>query len=217
MKIIRYLEGLCPIILVVGLIACEGPAGPEGPQGAQGLQGEQGPQGEEGNANVVADTLTLTNTDWLWNSILWVQTTPSGASGYSTRYVDLTIPAITEDILNSGQVSVYMENAPSFTPGAWVSLPLEFSFTSYSINYKFEIFEGLIRLHYYHARNDPNATPPSTQDQVIPTRLYKWVVIEGDFAAKMDASGIDMSNHDEVMAYFAARSIPMNTGTLMQH
>ncbi|MGK7391098.1 MAG: collagen-like triple helix repeat-containing protein [Candidatus Cyclobacteriaceae bacterium M2_1C_046] len=215
MKNIKYLSGLGTIILILGLLACEGPAGSEGPQGTQGLQGELGPQGEEGNANVVADTLTLTNDDWIWNSTFYLQTTNSGANGYFTRYVDLNIPAITEDILYSGQINIYMENAPTFS-SSWVSLPLEFTLTTYSIIYQFEIFEGLIRFHYFHVRNDPDATPPSTVDAVIPTRLYKWVVIEGNFAAKMEAAGIDMSNYDEVIEYFKSRSIPIKSGTVMQ-
>src|SRR4030042_2212396 len=40
---------LLPIVLMIGLVACEGPEGPEGPAGAEGPQGDKGDQGDPGN------------------------------------------------------------------------------------------------------------------------------------------------------------------------
>lgn len=216
MKQIKGLYGVGILVLVIGVLACEGPTGPrgpQGPQGEQGTEGPEGPQGPEGNANVVADTLTLTDSDWIYNSIFWLGTGPGASSGYISRYADLAVPALTQDILYAGEIRVYMEHAPSATPGAMTSLPLIFSHTSYTRNYFYELSVGQIRLHYFHTRNDPSFTPPNPQTVTIPDRLYKWVVIEGTLASQMEKDGVDLNVYDEVASYFHSRGIPMVAGT----
>ncbi|MGK7313243.1 MAG: hypothetical protein ACN0LA_13495 [Candidatus Longimicrobiales bacterium M2_2A_002] len=190
-------------LIVCGVMACEGPTGP---------QGEQGPQGEAGNANVVADTLTLTNGDWISNSIFWLDTSPNSSTGFISRYVDLNIPAITEEILYAGEIRVYMENSPISAPGSLTPLPVVFIVSDYSRNYFYETSVGKIRLHYFHRPNYAGATLPNPADETIPTRLYKWVVIEGTLASQMMAEGVDLDVQDDVSQFLSARGIPVQTG-----
>jgi hypothetical protein len=192
----------------------EGPTGPEGPQGPQGEQGPQGPQGPEGNANVVADTLTLADADWLWNSLWSLNTTNSSTTSYLSRYADIDVPSITQDILEAGEVRVYMQASNNFD--SWTSLP--FVFTSFNntfnYNYQYEISSERIRLHYFHAKIDPDASIPSAREQEIPTRKYRWVVIEGNLVAKMNKANIDLNNYAEVKTFFNQRGISVESGII---
>jgi hypothetical protein len=66
--------------------------------GKDGAPGATGPQGPSGNANVQATTFTVTSTQW--------QSTGTGGTDYE-KYVDLTVPSITQNILDNGAVLVY--------------------------------------------------------------------------------------------------------------
>jgi len=71
--------------------------------GITGPQGPQGPQGPTGNANV--QSITFTNITVPLDSI----------------YI-FNIPAITQGILDSGNVSVFYQN-PAQSPDTWYPLP----------------------------------------------------------------------------------------------
>ena len=103
------------------LIACskEGPAGPQGPQGTAGPQGTQGAQGTpgtpgaqgpQGNANVISKTYSSTNYTWNKETIL----------GINFRTIQIPVPEITAEIMNTGMVLVYV----AATTDAWTPLPL---------------------------------------------------------------------------------------------
>jgi hypothetical protein len=66
--------------------------------GKDGAPGATGPQGPSGNANVHSSTFVVTSTQW--------QTTGTSGTDYE-KYVDLSDPYITQDILDNGAVLVY--------------------------------------------------------------------------------------------------------------
>ena len=66
--------------------------------GKDGAPGAAGPQGPSGNANVHSSTFVVTNSQW--------QTTGTSGTDYE-KYVDLSDPYITQDILNNGAVLFY--------------------------------------------------------------------------------------------------------------
>ncbi|MFN5346416.1 MAG: hypothetical protein ACK44N_04205 [Bacteroidota bacterium] len=66
--------------------------------GKDGAPGAAGPQGPSGNANVHSSTFVVTATQW--------QTTGTSGTDYE-KYVDLSDPYITQDILDNGAVLVY--------------------------------------------------------------------------------------------------------------
>ncbi|HSH46700.1 MAG TPA: hypothetical protein VK966_12720 [Longimicrobiales bacterium] len=188
------------ITLLVLCAACSGDTGPVGPAGPEGPEGPEGPVGPSGNANVWGDTVTFANEDW--GPGTYPLTTQGGTVMYLSRAVEIEVPAITEDILLSGVVLVYMQ--PS-TKGRWTPLPFDFaSFGGgYWVHYRFEVEAGLIRLHYFHSRNHPDTNVPSPGDATIPTRMFRWVVIEGNMAPALVAAGVDLRDYDQVTEFLA--------------
>ncbi len=75
-----------------------------------GDTGPAGPAGQDGNANVKSLTFTITPGQW--------QTTSA-----QNKYVEITVPEITQDILDNGMIITYFK-----TNGTLVQLP----FTVYS-------------------------------------------------------------------------------------
>lgn len=98
------------------MTACVGPRGPEGPMGPQG------PQGNDGNANVFSINYLVEAADW------YDVGTP-GADEYFLA-LDLDVPEISSDIVESGLVLVYYR-ADANSP--WLALP--YTFISHSSNY----------------------------------------------------------------------------------
>lgn len=127
-EISTFIRGLAIIALVMtsctkdsiegaagpqGVQGEQGPIGPQGAEGEQGETGEQGPKGdpgedgqngEDGNANVRTKTVVLTNNDWVFGE--WVSKYQNGRviATYPARYVNLTIPELTNDIEENGAV-----------------------------------------------------------------------------------------------------------------
>lgn len=75
------------------LFACEGP---------------QSPQGEEGNANVVSDSVTITDSDWQrgWYDF---RTSPTSTLSREALVDTLEVSALTQSIYNSGMALVYFK------------------------------------------------------------------------------------------------------------
>jgi hypothetical protein len=71
--------------------------GKDGKDGAVGPQGPQGTTGATGNANVTSTTINVAATDWTFQG-------PAGNGWYDTR---LTVPSITQAVLDRGLVLVY--------------------------------------------------------------------------------------------------------------
>lgn len=115
-------------ILLLLLVACEGPVGPEGPrgpvgpegeqgpigpvgpQGEEGPQGEQGPQGPEGEQGPpgTADIVTLIGS-YTANDII-VEGNLAG--------VNFSIPAITQEVYEGGVILCYYAVGEQ-----WLALP----------------------------------------------------------------------------------------------
>ena len=168
-----------------------------------GCEGEQGPVGPSGNANVVTGTISPTNEEWLWSSFFWLQTTPTTATAYFTRYVDIPVAEITPEMLSTGVVLVSFEANPA--SGIWTPLPFQFVDGSYQyiFNIVYEVMEGAIRLHFFNMPNSLGATVPDLQSYTIATYTFKYTVIEGNVLETMTARGVDISDHDQVMDYLA--------------
>lgn len=87
----------------------------------EGKQGEPGVGGKDGNANVSSYTFDVYAGDWSSNSA-WL---------YNTN--------ITQTIVNSGAVQVYMETSPY--SGVWAALPLSVSGTEIIYAYQLNFVE----------------------------------------------------------------------------
>jgi hypothetical protein len=169
--------------------------------GCEGEEGPTGPSGDDGNANVVTGTISPTNEEWLWNSTFWYRWGIGSSTGYFTRYVDITVEEITADVISTGVVLVSFKAEPGY-PG-WTSLPFHFPGMdwTYVHTIAFEVSEGLIRLHYFNIPNQSGASLPDLMTWEIPTYPFKYTVIGGTAIEEMAASGVDVTDHKQVMEF----------------
>jgi hypothetical protein len=137
------------------------------------------------------------------SGIVTFQTTPSAATGYFTRYVDIPVAEITPEIISAGVALVSFEAHPA--SGNWTPLPFQFvdGTSQYIFNIVYEVMEGAIRLHFFNMLNSSGVPFPDLPSYTIPTYAFKYTVIEGNVLETMTARGVDMSDHDQVMDYLA--------------
>lgn len=201
----RHFRTLIAYLLVFPLLlACEGPEGPEGPVGPEGPEGPQGPQGPPGNANVMSDTLTVTDADWEEGRI-YFNTSPTSSQSRVALLDTLDVPELTEDIFQAGDVQVYLKK-PSSTfgdPVKWTPLPHEvLSFDAefyYNFNYTYET--GQIVLQYYYTVTGPNASAPSLSDATLPDYKFKYVLTAPSATNSLEDAGISWKDHDAAMNF----------------
>lgn len=192
------------LVVVFAAAACgkTGPIGATGPAGPVGPQGPTGSQGPQGNANVFTDTFSLVNADWLWNSGYTYSNSNGGTVTYFTRYHDVNFSKITQGILDSGMVMVYL--APNANDlNQWDPLPYTFlSFGSvFYYNYVYETMPGKVRLHFFYTQNSTTAAPTTLSTDVIPTHKYKIVAITGTVSTAMKRDKVDIGDYNQVMKY----------------
>lgn len=193
------LSFLACVFLTALFLGCEGPQGPEGPVGPEGPAGPQGPQGPEGNANVVSDSVTLSDEDWNAGRIYF---NPSPNTTISKRALQdtLEISEITEEIDDGGNVHVYVKNN---TTSRWTALPfkrLSFSGEFY-YNIVFEYDVGELVLSYYYNRNSSGATMPDVRNATLTDYTFKYVITAPKATQSAAEAGVDWENHNEVMDF----------------
>src|SRR5690606_16879937 len=103
MKNLNRLTLLTIIAVFTVFASCkkEGPAGPIGPQGEQGVAGTDGDKGDKGDKGDIG-TANVIYSDWLGADF------QAALVNYGANF---PAPALTEDILNTGEVAVYMREA----------------------------------------------------------------------------------------------------------
>ena len=131
-------------------------------------EGPVGPAGKDGNANVVSSTLT--NVSWDEDGNTWV--------------INLTYPAITQEIINSGAVLVYIGGNNSYT-----QLPFTiYSSDEYSTSFNYAVSVGSIQIEC------------SDSDLILPQQPgnvnIKVVVIAS--SQKHLIQDTDVSNYNEI-------------------
>lgn len=135
-------------------------------------EGPAGEDGKDGNANVVSTTIT--STDWTFNDPSWV--------------LSLNYPAITQNIINSGAVLVYVKVGESYN-----QLPLTFyQSSSYSSSVEVSTFVGGLDLFW----TDSDLIQP-----IYPgSQTFKIVVIAS--SGMIQNPNVDYSNYEEVCSTF---------------
>ena len=169
--------------------------------GCEGEQGPAGPSGDDGNANVVTGTISPTNAEWLWSSAYWYRTAEGAATGYFTRYVNIPLEELTPEFISTGVVLVSFMAEPS--QPYWTPLPFHFPSNdrTYLHTHVFEVMEGLIRLHYFNMPTTSTTSLPSLETWPIPTYTFKYTLIEGTTREVMEASGVDVTDYEQVMEF----------------
>jgi len=190
------------VLVSILVISCtkEGLEGPTGPRGEQGIQGEKGDAGEaigvagrkgeqgepgedgsngqdgaDGNANVITETMVLTNDDWLWGG-QW----NSFQNGQvilisTTRYVDLNVPELTKDIEDNGMVLLFVKPSAN---SSWQPMPYRNELGDFSENILYETSSKKIRIHFTWLGS---GRPPSNvlESLVLVDYPIKYVLVEG--------------------------------------
>ena len=139
-------------------------------------EGPAGPKGEDGNANVKTYKYTIKTDEW------------QGSGG--NYYHEESIPEITEDIYENGDVRVYIKSNNSeqyqALPYTWISNP----------NYQYiaKYWYGVGSLKIQVVFNDPNNTV--TWDFEV-----KVVIIEGNAVNK----NVDYNNYESVKIYYGLK------------
>jgi hypothetical protein len=119
--------------------------------------------------------------------------------------VDIPVVEITSDVMATGAVLVSFQARNG--SAIWTPLPFQFvaSGGDYIYNIVYEVSEGNIRLHFFNMLNSAGAAYPDLSTKVIATYTFKYTVIGGTALEDMEVSGVDLSNHAQVMEYLAAQ------------
>lgn len=206
----KSFQAVATAVLMGGMIvvaASCGSAGSTGPAGATGATGPAGPQGPEGNANVLADTFTVTNSQWLYNSQYSLETSPGEYTEYFTRYYDATDSSITSSILTSGMVLVYFVPNPIVSTTQWEPLPYSFEDGSANFSYYFayETSVDQVELEFFFMPNNPEASIPILSSYDIPTYQFKVVAVSGSIAQGMTAARVNTRDYAAVIQYISSK------------
>lgn len=187
-----------------------GKQGIPGQQGAPGPQGEKGDPGADGIVQIIAKTITLTNTDYV-NGTYSVMTTTGNLQMNSilARVATIDDPDITQDVMDNGMVLVYMRVPvnSSFSNYMWTGLPfhyqgLEGAVTVYHRNYNFGYYLNKLSIAYYFSRNY-EGNIPVVYNVTVPTQTYRYLIINGHVAGRMANARIDLSNLEAVEAFLS--------------
>jgi hypothetical protein len=182
-KTLRLLAYILSVALVIGIASCdkEGPAGPAGatgPAGPAGPAGSQGPAGAPGTANVIYS-------DWI-DTTTWIADTVHNGATIDTLgfFADLDVPALDTNILNRGEIKVYVNI--STDPTFPIVFPLPFNNGSVFIDPVFA----------------PNIIEISSNADL--TGLpFRYILIPGGTHARK--AKIDWNNYNEVKAYLGLK------------
>lgn len=126
---------------------------------------------------VTSYTVNPVNAQWLWNDDYPFHTSASSYTEYFTRYYDIAVPALTQDILDNGTVQVF------FTPylndlNQWTPLPFRFLDGSSKFYYVFAFTTtpGHVRLQFFFEPIQAGATTPTLSTYVVPAYKFKVVL-----------------------------------------
>lgn len=147
-----------------------GPAGAAGPAGPAGAAGAAGPAGAPGTANVIYSNWIDTTT-WFYNS---------PAPGDTSYFADINAAKLTVDILNGGEIKVYINLGDPTDPFV---LPLPYNDGNVFIDVAFQI--NTISLG---SNIDLSGFP------------FRYVLIPGGTPARA-AKAVDWNNYSEVQKY----------------
>jgi hypothetical protein len=118
-----------------------------------------------------------TSAQFLWNSQYIFETSSGSYTEYFTRYDDVSVPTLTQSVLDSGSVQVFMTPSPINTPSSWLPLPYQFdSSFGFTYNFTYVTSPGHVVLMFYFIQTDPDATLPTLSTFPMNTYNFKIVV-----------------------------------------
>lgn len=142
----------------------------------------------KGNANVVVDTFPIAKTDWIYSAVYWFATSDGSSQGYVSKYFDHAQPLLSQDLINTGVITVQAVTDEGLQPNTYITLPYTFmeNFSAaYSFNYVYTTVAGKLRIFFFFSNN--NGTAPTLSTYVPPPIKVKMSLITGTAAAEMRA------------------------------
>lgn len=158
-------------ITFLWMCACEGPQGPVGPAGANGVQGQAGPQGPvgaTGAANVIYSNWTKAGT---WST--------TDLYGIVRSYIDITAPALSQEILDRGVVLVYVKLTTDNNQVRQLPVTVYAQFTTEQID--FSLLLNRIRIW---------STPIKPPISPSPNYEFRYILIPGGQAGRLNFEGM---------------------------
>jgi len=164
-----------------------GPAGPTGPAGAAGSPGSTGPKGDTGTANVIySPWLDVTyKADTVHNA---PPDPPIDTLGF---YATITAPKLTNAILNTGEIKVYLNIGTPTTPDI-VPLPYFDVYSLININPDYSLQEIFL-----YSNIDASTVTISGVKRL----QYRYILIPGSVPGRLSKPTVDWNNYNEVKAY----------------
>lgn len=175
----------CSFWAVVMMSSCQGPAGPQGPQGPAGPQGPQGPAGSA-SASAQVTNITVATSEW--------RSAGTGSPGALLQSGWKTAANITQAIMNSGAVLVYMQVSDPPSQTTWQQLPLTF----YGTNV-FQVIDCQYRLGQVQVYiNQSNTVAPVTPTGTL---TFRVVAIPGTTVTAL-AQQLNISDYQSLKTAF---------------
>ena len=161
----------------------------KGDKGDTGAAGINGSNGINGNANVKSATITVTNSNWTYNSSAW------------EYYCVLNNPTITQSIVDNGMVYGFIESST----GIWRALPATINYSntqSYTFTYTYYL--GGVTLFIDMSDNSTFTT--------IADATFKFVQVDGTI--RKAHPNTDWNNYEQVKAALGNEIIETNVKPL---
>jgi hypothetical protein len=180
------------VIAAIMLLSCteEGEVGPQGPQGIQGPQGEPGPEGEQGSPG----TANVIYSDWTaFESTLW--TAPFSFFGQNRRSYTVEDTTITEDIINSGTVAVYVKfggTANNIQPLPVIQSIIQVK--NQFLGHFLQLGKIVLFFHNMNDELDPGIIGSGNN--------YRYVIIPGGTSMSGRLAGPDLNDYEAVRLYY---------------
>ena len=164
------------VCAVLTVLSCQGPAGATGATGPQGPAGVAGPSAQTVN-------ITVATSEW--------RAVGAGTAGAYLQSGWKTAANITQSIMNSGVVLVYMQVETN--PATWQQLPITFYYTGY-----FRVIDTQYRLGQVQIFiNQSNTDAPVAPD----TFTFRVVAIAGTTVTAL-ATQVDIKSYQAVKETF---------------
>jgi len=188
---ISKLKYLFIIIVIAGLASCKGEIGPPGADGIDGVDGVDGVDGEDGNANVISS-------GWLeYDVAVWTDVTPEFGIDY--RNYPITVPAITQNIVDNGVVLVYSRFV--ITSTQTYMLPFTDNITGadpagQTISFRFELNDLTLKMRNVIGTGDPGTFGgPGIAE-------FRYIIIPSNTSDKTQNIDFSEMSYEEVINYF---------------
>jgi len=135
----------------------------------------------KGNANVNIDTFTIKQTDWLYSAVYWTDISTGSSEGYVSKYYEHQQSLLTQDLLNTGMVTVSAITSLSVSPNTYTTLPFSFPDNlalNFSYNYAYTTVISKLRIYFYFTKTS-DGTSPAIATYTPPAVKIKLAMVSG--------------------------------------